>query len=120
MLNVTQGPANDFDFPPPSGQMGPNNSVFTIGDVLNLRWHTQFSQVNLIQRQNENDTEILLACSIPLKLVATSALTANSESRNQFLHMEGHGRSIRSKNAKCFLSLGSRCTVRRCFRFKLS
>jgi len=64
MLNVTQGPANDFDFPPPSGQMGPNNSVFTIGDVLNLRWHTQFSQVNLIQRQNENDTEILLASNL--------------------------------------------------------
>jgi hypothetical protein len=90
-FNVTQNEFNDFNFPPPSGADGPNNSVFTIGDVLNLSWHTQYTQMNLIQKQAANNTGILIASSF---LAASHYFQTDlaSKSRDGFLCVEGLSR----------------------------
>jgi len=44
-------PDNDFIFPVPSGEDGPNNAVFPIGSTLELKWTTTLTKYDLILYQ---------------------------------------------------------------------
>jgi len=44
----TQSPLDDFLFPPPSGPNGVNNSIFTIGSNVDLKWATTLDIFDLM------------------------------------------------------------------------
>ena len=46
-----QSKDNDFIFPVPSGENGPNNSVFTLGSTLKLEWATTYKKSDLFLYQ---------------------------------------------------------------------
>ena len=49
-------PNDDFIFPVPTGDDGPNNTVFTIGSTVELKWATSLRNFDLMMYQQLDRT----------------------------------------------------------------
>jgi hypothetical protein len=96
-----QQPDNDFVYPPPSGENGPNNTVLSVGSTIELKWQTTLDFYDLMLYQQfprtaEFCADISSGCVSQEYIIASQSpfffsqqpLTSLREYKYEIIHMD--------------------------------